>query len=206
MRRLLLIVALLASPPVIGDERAEFWAWFESAADRIDVRSPGPIVEEDMAYWLRRISPDLSYEFQGSGRKSVLTLSADGREALVPLVDSMVSQAPKVRGWKFVSLRQKVKEPRPVTVGGITLDPGTLFFDLYDDGPKFGVVFYLPEFVHDEIDDYRLAAMRLMSMSVGERDVASWIGFVDFDRHGVRDTEFSRPFADFETVFDGLRK
>jgi hypothetical protein len=45
-----------------------------------------------------------------------------------------------------------------------------------------------------------------MSISIGERDVAGWIGFVDFDRHGVRDAEFSRPFADFETVFDGLRK
>ena len=45
------------------------------------------IVAEDMGYWLGRISPELSYELSKSGRKRVLTLSADGKEALVPLVE-----------------------------------------------------------------------------------------------------------------------
>lgn len=199
----LMLVALQATH---ADTRQEFWSWFESVEGRLDPASPDPIVAEDMGYWLGRISPELSYELSKSGRKRVLTLSADGKEALVPLVDDIVSKAPRVKGWKFVSLRRQQKTLRPVSAGEATLDPENLFFDLYDDGAKFGIVFYLPEFVHERLDDYRLAAMRLMSMSIGERDVAGWIGFVDFDRHGVRDTEFSQPFADFETVFDGLRK
>lgn len=207
MKRFVVTLLLgLALLPAFADEQQEFWSWFESVESRMDPDSPDPIVVEDMDYWLGRISPDLSFELGKSGRKHTLTISADGRAALVPLVDKMVGDAPKIRGWRFVSLRQKQKHLRPVTVGGTTLDPDNLFFDLYDDGPRFGVAFYLPEFVQAQVDDYRLAAMRLMSMSVGERNVASWIGFVDFDRHGVRDIAFSRPFAEFETVFDGLRK
>lgn len=196
----------LAFLPAVADEQQAFWSWFETVESRMQPDPPDPVVVEDMGYWLGRISPDLSFELGHSGRKRTLTLSADGRAALVPLVDKLVEDAPKIRGWKFVSLRQKQKRLRPVTVGEITLDPDNLYFDLYDDGPRFGVAFYLPEFVHTRVDDYRLAAMRLMSMSVGERNVASWIGFVDFDRHGVRDMAFSRPFVEFETVFDGLRK
>ena len=207
MKRLgIACLTLLAFQAVHADTRREFWNWFESVEGSLDPASPDPTLIEDMGYWLGRISPELSYELSRSGRKRILTLSADGKEALVPLVDDIVSKAPGVKGWKFVSLRRQQKTLRPVSSGEAMLDPENLFFDLYDDGAKFGVVFYLPEFVHDRVDDYRLAAMRLMCMSIGERDVAGWIGFVDFDRYGVRDTEFSRPFSDFEAVFDGLRK
>ena len=206
MKRFALALLLVISGPVLAGAQQDFWSWFESVAERLDPLSPDPVVVEDMGYWLGKVSPDLSFELDQRGRKRVLTLSADGRQSLVPLVDKVVGEAPQIRGWKFVSLRQREKALRPVTVGSITLDPGRLHFDLYDDGPRFGVVLYLPEFDHGHVDDYRRAAMRLMSMSIGERDVASWIGFVDFDRQGVRDIQFSRPFAEFRDVFERLRK
>ena len=206
MKRFALVLLLVVNGPVLAGAQQEFWGWFESVAGSLDADSPDPVIVEDMGYWLGRISADLSFELDKRGRKQVLTLSADGRQALVPLVDKLVGEAPQIRGWKLVSLRPREKALRPVTVGSITLDPGRLHFDLYDDGPRFGVVFYLPEFDHRSVDDYRRAAMRLMSMSIGERDVASWIGFVDFDRQGVRDMQFSRPFAEFRDVFKRLGK
>jgi hypothetical protein len=206
MKRFALALILVISGPALASAQQEFWAWFESVADRLDPDSPDPIMVEDMGYWLGRVSADLSFELGKRGRERVLTLSADGRQALVPLVDKFVGEAPQIRGWKLVSLRPREKTLRSVMVGGITLDPGRLHFDLYDDGPRFGVVLYVPEFHHESVQYYRRAAMRLMSMSIGEREVASWIGFVDFDRQGVRDIQFSRPFAEFRDAFERLDK
>jgi len=45
-----------------------------------------------------------------------------------------------------------------------------------------------------------------MCQAVGERNVGNEVGFVDLDSQDVRDAQFSRPFADFPTVFNGLRR
>ena len=190
----------------MADPTSEFWDWFAANEDRVGAEPYGPETSEDLAYWLARIAPGLSYEIRRGGRKSVLTLSSDGELRLFPIVDRLVEAAPRIRGWKVVSLRRRVKSPQAESTAGVILNPADLYFDLYEDAGRFGVVFYLPVFDPGSMKDYRTAAMRLMSQSVGEREVGAWIGFVDFDSQNVRDMEFSRPFKDFREVFDGLRK
>ena len=207
MSRLLTgLLLLLGLQVAMADPASEFWDWFAANEDRVGAEPYGPQTSEDMAYWLGRIAPGLSYQITRSGRKSVLTLSSDGELRLFPIVDRLVEAAPRVRGWKVKSLRRRVKALQTESTGAVTLNPADLYFDLYEDAGRFGVVFYLPVFEPGSMQDYRTAAMRLMSQSVGERDVGAWIGFVDFDSQNVRDMEFSRPFQDFRQVFDGLRK
>lgn len=207
MKRFTLALLLLGiSGHVLADRQQQFRVWFESVAECLDPDSPDPIVVEDVSCWPGRVSADLSFGLVKRGSRRVLALSADGRQSLVPLVDKVVSEAPQVRGWKFVSLRQREKVLHPGKVGDITLDRGRLRVDLYDDGSRFGVVFYLPAFDHDRVHDYRRAAVRLMSMGIDEREVFSWIGFVDFDRQSVSEMQFSRPFAEFREVFQRLGK
>ena len=202
---LLTLLGLFAGP-VGADGVDDFWYWFEFEHETLvapETRADG---EQALAYWLGRIDPGLSYALDTSGRRKTLTLSADGDVNLFRRVELMVEAGPKVKGWKYVAFRQKTRKLTPVAVDPVVLDPATTHFDLYRDTGKIGVVLYLPEFDPDQKDAYRLAAMRLMSQAVGEWDVGTEIGFVDFDNQQVRDMQFSRPFADFAEVFRKLRK
>lgn len=189
-----------------GDPVAGFWAWFETAAPRIYESGDDGTTREDMAYWLDRIRPGLSYEIVRDGRKAELVLSADGNIGLFTLVDRIIGQSPKVRRWKFTALRPRERRPGPVTVDGVTIDPDTAYFDLYQDAARLGVVFYLPAYDPQRIDAYRTAARRLMCKAVGERKVGNEIGFVDLDSQEVRDARYSRPFAEFREVFGHLTR
>lgn len=185
---------------------AEFWEWFAANAQRLASSPDAAETGDEMSYWLGRIEPGLSCQIVGGGRKTVLVLSADGSMGLFPVVDRLIGQAPRIKGWKVQSLRKRQDRLTPVTVGGVTLDPARVNFDLYEDGFRYGVVLYVPQPVDDHMDDYRTAARRLMSQSIGEREVGAWIGFVDVDRYGVRDMQFSQPFSRFREVFEGLPK
>ncbi len=185
---------------------AEFWSWFEVEAARLRETGDDEDNREAMAYWLGRIRPGLSYEILPDGRKAELVLSADGQISLFGTVTAVARAAPKIRGWKVTALRPRVREPSVVRIGDIEIDPHTTWFDLYQDGPRLGVVFYVPGYQPERVEDYRRAARILMCQAVGERNVGNEVGFVDLDNQDVRDAQFSRPFADFRTVFDGLRR
>jgi len=209
----LLILLCLCLPPMVGhaDDRtgdpvAEFWGWFETAAPRVYESGDDSVNREDMAYWLGRIRPGLSYKIVRDGRKAELVLSADGNISLFAAVEGIVGKAPKVRRWKFTALRPRARRLDPVTVDGVTIDPATAYFDLYEDGARLGVVFYLPEYDPEQVDAYRTAARRLMCQAVGERKVGNEVGFVDLDSQDVRDARFSRQFVDFREVFGSLTR
>lgn len=180
------------------------WNWFEREHEALIEPVTAPDRGDALAYWLGRVDPGLSYVLDTEGRRNVLTISADGELGLFKTAQRVVEAAPKVRGWKFVALRQKRRQLTPERVDPIVLDPATTYFDLYRDGARVGVVFYLPAYDPDQLPAYRLAAMRLMCQAVGEWAVGTDIGFVDFDGQQVRDMEFSRPFEDFAGVFKKL--
>ena len=192
--------------PVRADAVDDFWHWFEYEHEALLAPATRADREEALAYWLGRIDPGLSYVLDTSGRRNILTLSADGDVNLFRRVELLVEAAPKVKGWKIVAFRQKTRELAPVAVESVVLDPATTHFDLYRDAGKIGVVLYLPAFDPGRQEAYRVAAMRLMSQAVGEWDVGTEIGFVDFDSQQVRDMQFSRPFTEFAGVFRKLRK
>jgi len=185
---------------------AEFWSWFASQAARVKEGGDDAENREAMAYWLGRIRPGLSYQILQRGRKAELVLTADGQIALFGTVAAVARAAPKIKGWKITALRAKTRKLSTVRIGDAAIDPATTWFDLYQDSARLGVVFYLPEFQGEHIEDYRKAARVLMCQAVGERNVGNEIGFVDIDSRDVRDAQFSRPFTDFSTVFNGLRR
>ncbi len=189
-----------------GDPVAGFWGWFETTADRVYESGDDAVDREDMAYRLGRIRPGLSYEIVREGRKAELVLSADGNIGLFSTVEGIVRQAPKIRRWKFTALRPRARRLAPVTVDGVTIDPDTAYFDLYEDAARLGVVFYLPAYDPEQVDAYRTAARRLMCQAVGERKVGNEVGFVDLDSQDVRDARFSRPFVEFREVFGNLTR
>ena len=206
LRSGLLALLCLLGTPVCADGVDDLWYWFEHEHEALLAPETRADREEALAYWLDRIDPGLSYVLDTSGRRNVLTLSADGDVNLFRRVELMVEAAPKVKGWKYVAFRQKTRELTPVAVEPVVLDPATTHFDLYRDTGKIGVVLYIPDFDPDLKEAYRVAAMRLMSQAVGEWDVGTEIGFVDFDNQQVRDMQFSRPFAEFAGVFRKLRQ
>lgn len=196
----------LAAGGVHASAVDDFWYWFEYEHAVLADPERAAEGQEALSYWLGRIDRGLSFELDTSKRRKRLVISADGNVQLFRRVELMVEQAPKVRGWKLVAFRQKTRRLTAVQVDPVVIDPETLFFDLYRDGARIGVVFYLPEFLPEHQESYRLAAMRLLCQAVGEWDVGMEIGFVDFDNQQVRDMQFSRPFAEFRRAFAELRK
>lgn len=201
-----LVAACLAASAVSATEIDEFWGWFAHAEQGLRQPEWSTDDREAMEYWLGRIEPDLSHERSESGRKQVLVFSSDGNPGLFRTVERLVSESPRIRGWKFLALRRQQKSLQPVTVGSVELDPADVFFDLYRDGARIGVVFYLEDYAPDQIETYRTAARRLMCQAIGERNVGVEVGFVDIDRQTVRDMQFSRPLSDFKEAFDQVQK
>jgi len=136
-----------------------------------------------------------------------LSLSAEARDELKPLIDTMVGKAPAIDGWILENGREalparNIEEALPARLGahGVMV-PGVPPFVVHctpNDEHRIDVVFESPAFrdAHDRKD--LITAFMLCDLVLGERNVDRWLGVVE-TRPGKIEGEFKCEAA--STVF-----
>ncbi len=108
----------------------EFWRWFEDHLSNIAVLN-----DAEMPFWdvvlqqLKRIDSRLWFELSHpNGKIRELIITAAGHEDAFPIVDAAVARAPKIDGWKFISLKPAMGFDFQTSYEGITFDPRLMWF------------------------------------------------------------------------------
>jgi hypothetical protein len=157
----------------------DFWKWFvrheselfefgtESAAEREKVF-------DALARELRKIDPDLTFEFGPKESVREFVVSAGGIKRAFPAVVSVVTSAPSLDRWIVMAFRP----PRAlgvVELGGARVDPSDVQFLLVDNGRIAGILLFIPGFRRDDTN-LRQIGYLLLDSALGEFDVETRLG------------------------------
>src|SRR5579864_4844485 len=107
-----------------------FWKWFEAHEDEIfHFDKDRDKVFDNLAAQLRRVHPDLVFEFSNvtDGRRE-FTVSAGGIRQAFPEVTALVREAPILSRWQIIAFRQRQDVPK-IKCGDKELDRDSLFVD-----------------------------------------------------------------------------
>ena len=132
---------------------------------------------------ISKINEDLSFEFSAElveGKREFI-ISADGILSAFQDVINLVEQAPPLDGFKIIAFRQKgdIQDLPSIEFEDITLAPDHVFFTYRKNGDTLDIVLYIQGYDADS-DDWIPASFILLDLIVGEYDVATKLGSIDF--------------------------
>jgi hypothetical protein len=164
-----------------SDAIEELWQWFSANRHRFEVEEPEMDAYKDLTLMLKSVDKGLAYEI-AKGNLWELAISADGSPELIPTVEKIVSCAPKVEGWHIVAFRQPSVEPLVIAVYDVELTAENVFFSV-ESGAKgvVDLVLYLPGIADENFRHLAHCAMLLMESLVGELDVMTRIGEIEYE-------------------------
>jgi hypothetical protein len=191
------------------DREQQFWRWFAANSERLkglssrDDRGNALIAEIDRE--LARVHHGLTWEHDP--KEGVLVISADGNRKLFPAVQKLVAAAPSIPGWRIVGFRQ-----RSLLGDGFSLEYSNYkvrfsdpWFRLEPDGTKVGVTLFLPHPQEADRQAIGSAAFLLLDMALGEYDVETKLGFVEWKPLPEQPTaQGLRPFKELPSAVDRL--
>ncbi|MFY2559797.1 hypothetical protein ACN469_19330 [Corallococcus terminator] len=135
-----------------------------------------------------------------------IAISADGIKKHFATVQALVSAAPQIPGWSVVAFRQRKGAASIVHLGGLSLAPGDVWFRVEaQPSQPVSLYLYIRDFVQGERMRFAAAVYLLLDDVLGEYDVETKVGGIDFEalpqspeEHGLR------PLPDLATVIDGI--
>lgn len=161
-----------------SDAISRFWHVFKARAPelaRIDTANDP--VYLSLLEKLQEINSGLYFEFCSNAKPSELNISADGNEALFPLVESIVAAAPAIPGWKVFALKPKIGFPVTTQWEDFTLKIADVVFDpLEQEGSdKLRLRIYVPGLAPRDVHSAHCAVIQAMDHGLGERQFAECI-------------------------------
>jgi hypothetical protein len=173
----------LFRPPSPADPGQAFWQWFQR--EQATLFAPG---EDPGAAFcaisreLARVHRGLSFEL-GPVSEGVreLVISAGGVQDVIPIARALVEAAPAVPGWRIVGLRPRRPGGGEVILGGVRLCCADVRFRAEPDGDRIGVVLHIAGYSPTRDHVHEQAAFLLLDRLLGEEEVASRLGFIEFE-------------------------
>jgi hypothetical protein len=162
----------------------EFWQWF--VAHRVQFEA---LTSAEDGFWeeaedrLQRVDERLWFELEvepGGPRQFIVTV--EGWEDAFPVADELVSRAPKLEGWKFVSLRPAEGFGFTLEHEGSPLDTRTLWcLPVIDeeDPASLGLTIGLPALTPAKQEWAENAVLIALDRGLGERAAAEEIQFLE---------------------------
>ncbi len=189
------------------DPVARFWTWFAVNADAIstDVRGlgrkpkPSPLTTRELTARLRRIHPMLVHEIGVDATGEVeLIISADGNRVAFEAVTKTVGAAPPLPGIKVTAFRRRMGPDFTLGMFGQEVGFDDVRYEAWPEEERLGVRIYIP-FDLEEPERHAMGFM-LLDMALGEFDVETGLGTIEFAPGRPRDAKRLRALAaEFDT-------
>ncbi|HEY5945739.1 MAG TPA: hypothetical protein VIV40_09620 [Kofleriaceae bacterium] len=150
---------------------------------------------------LEKVNPGVIAEIAQDGANRTLVLSADGKLELFPAVQEVFARRPSVTGWTIVAFRPRGDLSSSIEMGGKKVEMSRLKFVAEKSGSKLDVVLFMPGYV--ENDQLKLLGYLVLDHTVGEYDMETRIGGVDFDSlsHAPRE---AKPLVELRPAVDAI--
>jgi hypothetical protein len=183
-----------------------FWEWFQQNDNRLfDFEGNEETLVRQIVRELHRIHPSLSCEISSvkDGKREFI-ISADGKRDAFPAVVKLADAAPSLARWEVIKFRPRRSEPCMVGIGEWSISSDTVQFTLEPEGSKIGVTLYLGESEHFDEEAIGYIGFLLLDYTLGEYDVETLVGSVQFEPHDSHSKEKKRLLPELPAVFDSL--
>jgi len=208
-RSILILLALLTTQcQATVTPGHTFWSWFQQNEAAYYALDPNNIPQRDALFdslgvELAKISPDLTFEFGPviEGKRDFV-VSAAGIKAAFPAVRTLVSQAPSLSRWTIIAFRPRRSPISTVEFEDVTLEPKKVHVQLIRDGDKVGLNVFIHGYTKERETEFGQAAFLLLDESLGELDVETKVGFIEFMAPPEPIPPGSVPLTDLAVAFD----
>jgi len=183
----------------------EFWSWFiQHESEMLDFEADRDRIFDQLATALRRVDPDLVFEFGPKNTKREFVISAGGIRRAFPTVVSLVNSAPvSLDRWQVTAFRPRRWPPNMVEFRGKRVHPKDVQFSLLDNGKIAGIYLFIPGFREDDADLKQIGYL-MLDDTLGEYDVESRLGLIKMLSPDTRTDEERYPLDELPALFDEL--
>ncbi len=190
-----------------GKEQA-FWKWFKTNEARIfEFEKDRDTVFADLAAEMHKINAGLAFEF-GPDNDGVreFVISADGNKAIFPVVISLADKAPSMPKWKIIKFRPRREPMREITFDGKRVFSRQISFTVEADGDKAGITLFMEGYEPSGHNTFGSIGFLYLDNCLGEYDVETKVGFVQFKRADERTKLSKQPISELAATFDKFTK
>ncbi len=120
----------------------------------------------------------------------VLVISCDGISASIEHVQNLAASAPNISNWSIRKFRHPM-DPKILNYQGLELELDNLFvdFELDMEREKVDITYYIPN-LDDEDKRYRSLGFLYLDHVLGEFNVMTRVGYIDFELLNKREPHF----------------
>ena len=199
-------MALIKFPKVFGGTPEErFWKWFEQNDDMLfDFERDRDVVFDKLASAMGKVHPDLTFEFspvRENGTREFV-ISAGGIKAAFPVVETLFDAAPVLKNWLFVKYRPRRYPLNDLQYGGKSIAAEDVHYKMFKDGGKVGLVLFFDGFEEVENQVYQNMGYLFLDEALGEYDIETKVGFIEFRNRESEEFEGARPLLELPVHFD----
>ena len=198
---LLLVPTMLSAQQA---KRAEFWRWFAAHSPALQ-RAEGdsdPMLDS-LGAALARVHEDLTFELGPRDARRDLVLSADGIREVFPEVEALYAAAPPMPQWHVIKFRPRRATLNTLEISGHKFDPAHTHFLLVKDDPgKVGILLFLENYTSAQRNLFGQAGFLILDEALGEYDMETRVGAIDFLGRDSQYYAQSRPLAELPAAFD----
>lgn len=148
-----------------------FWAWFLANSEQLAaVTSGSELRSMRIGAKFRRAFPDLSITVEGVAKEFII--GANGKLDNIEKVEATAATAPEIPGWKVIAFRPR----RPELVAGTDI----VYFSSSQNGRSLDLIIYIDGLTPENTKELTYIGSFLLEASIGECDLLTKIGNVDF--------------------------
>ena len=162
---------------------ADFWTWFQNNEDMIfHFEKDTENTFDKLSAALSKVDPELTFEFspiRESGKREFV-ISAGGIKKSFPSVELLFNSAPEFKKWTIVKFRPRRTPLNDLTFGGVSIKSDSVYYNLYKDQDKLGVILFFDNYNEKEHSIYGNLGYLFLDEALGEYDVETKLGFIEF--------------------------
>ncbi len=200
----------IGSPDKSGSEKAEdiFWMWFEDNQKMLkNFENDQENVINQLVGELKKVNEDLTFEMSSvkENGKRDFVISAGGIKSAFPNVESLYAAAPSLKDWDIIKFRPRRIIDHNIKLGDRDISYKDVYFRLYpDEKLKVGVVIFIKGFRESEFNIFANIGFLFLDLILGEYDVETKVGHIDFDSIEARDFDKAQPVINLASEFDNF--
>lgn len=201
-----LAIVVLVNISCTGMRKEEaFWAWFRANEVRLfDFEQDQEKIFDELSRELKKVNPDLVFEFGPKNEKREFTVSADGIKEAFPAVIALVDKAPVLERWIIQKFRQRGKPDARIEINGEKLSADQYKFTIERDGDKAGITLYVDGYDPARRDLFAKVGFIFLDNCLGEYDVETKVGFVEIKPASDPSSLLKQPLSELPKTFDNF--
>jgi hypothetical protein len=181
-----------------------FWTWFRQNEELLfDLERDRDRLFAALTTALAAVAADLTFEFgpRINGRRDFV-ISAGGIKSAFAAVTALAAAAPVLPHWNVIAFRPRRAAMMTISFSGRTVRPKDVEFCLLSNGRDLGIYLFFDGYRESERAIWGQIGFLLLDQGLGEFDVATKVGPIQFFPSSAHPEAARYPFPELPVIFD----